>query len=130
MALKQTRTFLLAAVIAAGGVSYAMAQSSPAPANQSGGVNATPGATTDPGTAGQTGNTKGTPALKTRKNENRMTTGSGASHSGMKPAKREPAKNSTTNSMGTNSMGKTTSPASPNPASPNASPNAGTRPVQ
>ncbi|HWM83440.1 MAG TPA: hypothetical protein VNQ56_15375 [Pseudolabrys sp.] len=101
MAFKQTRAVLLAAAIAVGGASYALAQSAPAPANQSGGVNATPGTNTDPGMAGESGNTKGTPALKSRKNGHRMTTGSGTSHSGMKPAKREPARNS---------MEKTTSP--------------------
>jgi hypothetical protein len=111
MAFKQIQTLLLAATIAAGGVSYAMAQSAPAPANQSGGVNATPGTNTDPGTAGQSGNTKATPALKTRKDGNRMTTGSGAAHSGMKAAK--PAAKNPTAHPATNSMGKTTSPAKP-----------------
>jgi hypothetical protein len=97
---KQMRTALLATAIAVGGISYAMAQSAPAPAHQSGGVNATPGTNTDPGTAGQSGNTKGTPALKSRKDGSRATTGSGAARSDMKkpnsmanPAKRSMERN-------------------------------------
>jgi len=103
MTFEKARTLLLATALAVGGASYAMAQSSPAPANQSGGgTSATTPAPTDPGTAGATGNTKGQPAAGTGM---RNTTGSGMSNSSMGSgrsatgAKRE-------------SMEKTKSPAS------------------
>ena len=128
-AFKAIRTTLLAAAIATGGVSYAVAQSAPAPANQSGGVNATPGMQTDPGSAGASGNTKATPTPRARKDGSRMTTGSGASQSKMRPANsaRPNAAGSTTTKPGsanhpaTRSMQKNPSPASPD---------SGTQPVR
>lgn len=68
---------ILATAIVAAGTGYAFAQSSPAPANQSGGgVSATTPSPTDPSTAGESGNTKGTPARGTM-NARPGTTGSG-----------------------------------------------------
>ncbi|OJY44769.1 MAG: hypothetical protein BGP08_00260 [Rhizobiales bacterium 64-17] len=85
-------------------MSYAAAQSSPAPANQSGGgISATTPAPTDPGTAGQSGNTKGTPAMGAKQMQKTpMTTGSGM----------KSAPNSRDSKMET--MEKTKSPASQN----------------
>lgn len=100
MTLKTARTVLLATAFAIGGASYGMAQSSPAPANQSGG--GTSATTQSPTDLSKTGdNTMGQPATKgmtngmtksksttkgMTKNEPaagaRHTTGSG-SHSGM-----------------------------------------------
>lgn len=72
MKCKPTRTLVLAAMLAVGATSYALAQGSPSPANQSGGgISATTPSPTDPGTAGQTGNTKGTPAMGMRKKKMR-----------------------------------------------------------
>lgn len=82
MTFKHVRTFLLATAIATGGATYAIAQSAPAPANQSGGgVSATTPAPTDP-SASETGNTRGQPARGTM-GQNKMdkkpaTTGSNA----------------------------------------------------
>ena len=79
MTFKHAWTFFIAAALAAGAVSYAAAQSAPAPANQSGSsVSPTTPAPTDPGTAGQSGNTKGTPAMGSRQMQRApATTGSG-----------------------------------------------------
>jgi hypothetical protein len=71
------RMIAIAAILAAG-PAVAFAQSSPAPANQSGGgTSATTPSPTDPSTAGQTGNTKGEPARGTMTAPS-GTTGSGA----------------------------------------------------
>ncbi|MBN9051408.1 MAG: hypothetical protein J0H78_18275 [Rhizobiales bacterium] len=104
MSFKHARTLLIATALATGAVSYAAAQSSPAPANQSGGgISATTPAPTDPGTAGQSGNTKGTPAMGAKQMQKTpMTTGSGM----------KSAPNSRDSKMET--MEKTKSPASQN----------------
>ena len=71
------RKLILATAIVAAGTGFAFAQSSPAPANQSGGgVSATTPSPTDPSTAGESGNTKGTPVRGTM-NARPGTTGSG-----------------------------------------------------
>jgi hypothetical protein len=73
------RSLILATTIVAAGTGFALAQSAPAPANQSGGgVSATTPAPTDPSTAGESGNTKGKPARGTL-NAQPGTTGMGAS---------------------------------------------------
>ena len=71
------RKLILATAIVAAGTSFALAQSAPAPANQSGGgVSATTPSPTDPSTASETGNSKGTPARGTM-NARPGTTGMG-----------------------------------------------------
>ncbi|HEY6024545.1 MAG TPA: hypothetical protein VIV34_10265 [Pseudolabrys sp.] len=72
------RRLILASAFVAAGTGLALAQSSPAPANQSGGgVSATSPAPTDPSTASESGNTKGVPARGTL-NAQPGTTGMGA----------------------------------------------------
>jgi hypothetical protein len=72
------RSLILATAIVAAGTGFALAQSAPAPVNQSGGgVSATTPAPTDPSTASESGNTKGTPARGTT-NARPSTTGMGA----------------------------------------------------
>jgi hypothetical protein len=72
------RKLILATAMVAAGTGFALAQSAPAPANQSGpGVSATTPAPTDPSTASESGNTKGVPARAT--NAHPGTTGMGGS---------------------------------------------------
>lgn len=76
------RSLILAITVVAAGTGFALAQSAPAPANQSGGgVSATTPAPTDPSTAGESGNTKGTPARRAT-NARPGTTGMGATNPG------------------------------------------------
>jgi hypothetical protein len=102
MTFKHARTLLIATALATGAVSYAAAQGSPSPANQSGGgISATTPSPTDPGTAGQTGNTKGTPAMGSKQMQKTpATTGSGMT------------KSPTSRDSKMESMEKTKSPAS------------------
>ena len=73
------RKLTLASAIIAAGSGFAFAQSSPAPANQSGtAVSPTAPSPTDPSTASETGNTKGQPSRGTM-NRQPGTTGSGMS---------------------------------------------------
>lgn len=105
MTFKHARTLLIATALATGAVSYAAAQSSPAPANQSGGgISATTPSPTDPGTAGETGSTKGTPAAGTK----RMQRAPATSGSGMKSPSARDSK--------MQSMEKNKSPSSQSPA--------------
>lgn len=70
------RKLILATAIVAAGTGFAFAQSSPAPANQSGpAVSPTTPSPTDPSTASETGNTKGQPSRGTMNKSG--TTGSG-----------------------------------------------------
>jgi len=94
------RTLVLASAVFAAGSGLAFAQSSPAPANQSGGgVSATTPSPTDPSSAAESGNTKGTPARGTM-NAQPRTTGSGMS-------------SPTPSSSSKESQEKNASPASP-----------------
>lgn len=92
MTFKHARTLLIATALATGAASYAAAQSSPAPANQSGGgVSATTPSPTDPGMSGQTGNTKGTPATGAKRmHRTPATTGSGMKPPSSRNSKMEP----------------------------------------
>lgn len=105
MSFKHARTLLIATALATGAVSYAAAQGSPAPANQSGGgISATTPSPTDPGTAGQTGNTKGSPAMGSRQmHKTPATTGAGMKSPNSRDSKME-------------SMEKNKSPASQSPS--------------
>lgn len=73
-------TLVLATTLLTTATGLAFAQSSPAPANTSGGgVSATTPSPTDPSTASETGNTKGVPARGTMNAQpsGKATTGSG-----------------------------------------------------
>lgn len=81
------RTLLVAATALTAASTFAYAQSSPSPANQSGGgVTNTQSSPTDAGAAGVGGNTRGTPAAGANQMNNRMapaaTTGSSAPSAG------------------------------------------------
>ena len=76
------RTLVLATTLLTAATGFAFAQSSPAPANTSGGgVSATTPSPTDPSTASESGNTKGTPSRATNAQQmgSGATTGSGVS---------------------------------------------------
>ena len=76
------RTLFLATTLLTAATGLAFAQSSPAPANTSGGgISATTPSPTDPSTASETGNTKGTPSRATNAQHmgGAATTGSGVS---------------------------------------------------
>jgi hypothetical protein len=100
------RKLILATAMVAAGTGFALAQSAPAPANQSGpGVSATTPAPTDPSTASESGNTKGVPARGT--NARPGTTGMGSSMGAGSASKPTPGSNAK------ESQEKNASPASP-----------------